>query len=125
MRNEKGFTLIEMLIVLLIISVLILVTIPNVTKHFQTIDDKGCSAYIAMVQSQVEAYKIDHQKFPTVKELIDGEYLPETQVEKIETVDGQNNKTVEKKLKCPNGEPLEITDKGKVQIEKPPKPPSS
>ena len=40
-NNEKGFTLIEMLIVLLIISVLILVTIPNVTKHFATIDDKG------------------------------------------------------------------------------------
>lgn len=45
-RNEKGFTLIEMLIVLLIISVLILVTIPNVTKHFASIDNKGCEAYV-------------------------------------------------------------------------------
>ena len=33
LKNEKGFTLIEMMIVLLIISVLILITIPNVTKH--------------------------------------------------------------------------------------------
>ena len=31
--NQKGFTLIEMLIVLLIISVLILITVPNLTKH--------------------------------------------------------------------------------------------
>ena len=32
-KNDKGFTLIEMMIVLLIISILILIAIPNVTKH--------------------------------------------------------------------------------------------
>ena len=58
LKNKKGFTLIEMMIVLLIISVLILITIPNVTKHSATIDDKGCEAYVKMVQGQVEAYKI-------------------------------------------------------------------
>lgn len=53
-NRQAGFTLIEMLIVLLIISILILITIPNVTKHFATIDKKGCAAYITMVQGQVE-----------------------------------------------------------------------
>lgn len=53
-KQQTGFTLIEMLIVLLIISVLILITIPNITKHFATIDKKGCTAYISMVQGQVE-----------------------------------------------------------------------
>jgi len=43
---QKGFTLIEMMVVLLIISVLILIAIPNVTKHSATIDDKGCEAYV-------------------------------------------------------------------------------
>lgn len=46
LRNQKGFTLIEMMIVLLIISVLILVAIPNVTKHSKSIDTKGCDAYL-------------------------------------------------------------------------------
>ena len=32
-NNEEGFTLIEMLIVLAIISILILIAIPNVTKQ--------------------------------------------------------------------------------------------
>lgn len=45
-KNQKGFTLVEMLIVLLIISVLIIVTIPNVTKHFASIDSKGCEAFV-------------------------------------------------------------------------------
>ena len=48
-QQEAGFTLIEMLIVLLIISILILITIPNVTKHFATIDEKGCAAYISIM----------------------------------------------------------------------------
>lgn len=48
LNQQAGFTLIEMLIVLLIISILILITIPNVTKHFATIDKKGCTAYISL-----------------------------------------------------------------------------
>lgn len=49
LNQQAGFTLIEMLIVLLIISILILITIPNVTKHFATIDKKGCTAYISTI----------------------------------------------------------------------------
>lgn len=41
MKNEKGFTLIEMLIVLLVITVLLLITIPNVTKHNSSIQKKA------------------------------------------------------------------------------------
>ncbi len=63
-KNEKGFTLIEMMIVLLIISVLILIAIPNVTKHSKSIDAKGCAAYLKMAQGQVEAYKMDMKKLP-------------------------------------------------------------
>ena len=53
-----------MMIVLLIISVLILIAIPNVTKHSKSIDEKGCLAYIHMVQGQVEAYKMDEKMIP-------------------------------------------------------------
>nr|WP_186439528.1 competence type IV pilus major pilin ComGC [Kurthia sp. Dielmo] len=64
LKNEKGFTLIEMLIVLFIITVLILIAIPNVTKHFATVDEKGCNAYLKMAQGQVEAYRIDEGVYP-------------------------------------------------------------
>ncbi|MBM7698026.1 competence type IV pilus major pilin ComGC [Kurthia huakuii] len=65
LKNERGFTLIEMLIVLFIITVLILIAIPNVTKHFSTVDEKGCNAYLKMAQGQVEAYRIDEGVYPT------------------------------------------------------------
>ena len=98
MNNERGFTLVEMLVVLLIISVLILVTIPNVSKHFASIDKKGCDAYILMVQGQVEAYKLEEKTYPgTIQDLVDKEYLQE------------HNK------ECPNGDQVVISAEGKVE----------
>ncbi|SET62076.1 competence protein ComGC [Salinibacillus kushneri] len=65
MKNEDGFTLIEMLIVLMIISVLILLTIPNISKHNTLIDEKGCDAYVELVQSEVQVYKLNTGSYPT------------------------------------------------------------
>lgn len=59
-RNESGFTLIEMMVVMLIISILLIITIPNVTKHNANINKKGCEAFVRMVQSQVQSYEIEH-----------------------------------------------------------------
>ncbi|WP_019416931.1 MULTISPECIES: competence type IV pilus major pilin ComGC [Anoxybacillus] len=94
MRNEKGFTLIEMLIVLMVITILILITIPNVTKHNSMINNKGCSAFLKMVQSQVKAYEMEHGTIPTVQQLVDGKYI-------------ESNR-------CPNGKEIVITSEGDV-----------
>lgn len=75
LKNNRGFTLVEMMIVLLIISVLILISIPNVTKHSASIDEKSCQAFVKMVEGQVAAYKIEHKKIPTLAELKTGGYL--------------------------------------------------
>ncbi|RHW41304.1 prepilin-type N-terminal cleavage/methylation domain-containing protein [Neobacillus notoginsengisoli] len=76
-RNEKGFTLIEMMVVMLVISVLLVITIPNVTKHNENINKKGCGAYKKMVEAQVQAYEMDLGKYPTsITELVQAEYLP-------------------------------------------------
>jgi competence protein ComGC len=76
MKNQKGFTLIEMMIVLMIISVLLIITVPNVTKHNANINNKGCEAYIQMVQAQVQAYEMDKQVLPAnIQDLINEKYL--------------------------------------------------
>lgn len=95
-RNQSGFTLIEMMVVLLIISVLILIAIPNVTKHSATIDQKGCQAYVKMVQGQVEAYRMELNAVPTVQDLVDSEYL------------------IADQITCPDGSALSIDSSGVV-----------
>ncbi|WP_231581390.1 competence type IV pilus major pilin ComGC [Domibacillus enclensis] len=75
-QNERGFTLIEMMIVLLVITVLLFIAIPNVAKQSKNINAKGCDAFVHMVQGQVQAYRIDTGSTPsTIQELVTGEYL--------------------------------------------------
>ncbi|MCP3025698.1 competence type IV pilus major pilin ComGC [Halobacillus sp. A5] len=85
--NQKGFTLIEMLIVLLIISVLLIVTIPNLTENTESIRNKGCEALVLNTSAQVESYYIEYDEFPvSLEELVDENYITQTQ--------------------CPNGDEL-------------------
>lgn len=93
MLNEKGFTLIEMLIVLFIISVLLLVTIPNITKSNEAVEDKGCEALVELVETQMELYKINDEngKYPeSITELTTEGYL-------------ESHQTT-----CPNGDAITI-----------------
>ena len=69
-------------------------------KHFQTVDDKGCEAYINLVQSQVQAYKIEHKKYPSLQELVAANYLAEG------------------KATCPDGSGISIDGQGKVTVQR-------
>ncbi|MBD1222742.1 prepilin-type N-terminal cleavage/methylation domain-containing protein [Virgibacillus halodenitrificans] len=46
LKNNRGFTLIEMLIVLMIISVLIILIVPNLSGKSKQVHDKGCEALV-------------------------------------------------------------------------------
>lgn len=96
-NQQSGFTLIEMMIVMLIISVLLIITIPNVAKHNANINNKGCEAYVKMVQAQVESYEMDHNhEVPTISDLKEENYLRED-------ISG-----------CPNGNDVVIDTEGNV-----------
>ena len=56
----KAFTLIEMLVVLLIISVLLLLFVPNLTKQKDSVREKGNAAVVKVVESQAELYELNH-----------------------------------------------------------------
>lgn len=92
-KNEKAFTLIEMMIVLLVITIILLIAIPNVTKHSKSINNKGCEALVQMVQAQVQAYYMDHNVYPVKLADLEGDYLKNTD-----------------ETKCPNGKELEIVN---------------
>lgn len=79
-KNEDGFTLIEMLIVLMIITVLILLIIPNLTDKTKSVHEEGCNALQKTVQAQVEAYILEEGKEPaSINDLKKAGYIEEEQ----------------------------------------------
>ncbi|MCO4329708.1 prepilin-type N-terminal cleavage/methylation domain-containing protein [Staphylococcus hyicus] len=80
LKNKKGFTLIEMLLVLLIISVLLILIIPNIAKQSEHIQKTGCAAQLKLVDSQIEAYTLKYNRKPTsIDELIQEGYIKDNQ----------------------------------------------
>lgn len=57
LRNEKGFTLIEMLIVLAVVSILVLLVVPNAISILGTANEQGCEA----LNSSAEALRIANE----------------------------------------------------------------
>jgi len=98
LKRESGFTLIEMLIVLLIISVLIILIVPNLSKSSKGIDEQGCEALKSVVQAQLNLYYLEKRVYPdTLQQLVDDDYLAKEQT------------------KCTNGESLVINDEHDVE----------
>lgn len=54
LKKIKAFTLVEMLVVLFIISVLLLIFLPEVKNHYSKIEKTGDEAIISLVDSQRE-----------------------------------------------------------------------
>lgn len=64
MKNRKGFTLLEMIIVVTIISILFLLTVPNIQKTLGIVDKRGCDALSRTVDSAILQYRLDHGTNP-------------------------------------------------------------
>jgi competence protein ComGC len=92
MKNKKaysGFTLIEMLIVLLIISVLILLFVPNLSKHKETVNEESNQAIVKVVETQMELYSIEKDSaLPNTETLVKEGYITEDQKEKYDALQG-------------------------------------
>lgn len=100
-KNENGFTLIEMLIVLSIITVLIILIVPSLADKSGEVQDTGCEALKQTVQSQVAAYQLEKSTEPkTLEELTSAGFITKEQT------------------KCRNGNKLTLS-KGIISIDGP------
>ncbi|HEM2541235.1 TPA: prepilin-type N-terminal cleavage/methylation domain-containing protein [Streptococcus suis] len=79
--KKKAFTLVEMLVVLGIISLLLLIFVPNLSKQKDAIQEKGNAAVVKVVESQMELYELEHDKEATVADLQADGYITEKQAE--------------------------------------------
>lgn len=107
LKNEQGFTLVEMLLVMLVITVLLLIMLPNVTKNSGLIGDKGCDALVKMVEAQIQAYRLENDRAPA-------------NIQDLNTPDYLGDKFADDDvLYCPNDKVITFTGKGVQAVDAP------
>ena len=86
-KNKSAFTLIEMAVVLFIISLLILLIVPNLSKQRTHADKVNTEALQTELNSQAQLYADDKNvaiETVNVKMLENDKYLTEKQAEKMQ-----------------------------------------
>jgi len=78
-KNQNGFTLIEMIVVLFIVSLLMLLVVPGVAGKQKEAKTTGNEAFHSVLQSQVELYEAKAGKSPAGFSDLN-EYLTEKQI---------------------------------------------
>lgn len=90
-KKQKAFTLIEMLIVLAIISILILLFVPNLIKEKAQVQKTGEAAVVKVVESQAQLYELDHDNDkPNLSELLSAGMITKKQVTAYDDYYDQN-----------------------------------
>lgn len=86
-KIHKAFTLIEMVIVLFIISLLLLIMIPNLVAQKNHAEDRSKEAFITTIKTQKELYSDNEGKIPSLGELEKEKYITQKQYEKAQKID--------------------------------------
>src|SRR5690554_1169630 len=95
---KRGFTLLEMIVVMGGIVALFLLTVPNIIKTMSVVNDASCDAQLKVVDSAILQYKIKFDTYPnTTQQLVSEGFLTSSQLSckngmKIGIVDGQASK---------------------------------
>ena len=80
MNNRKGFTLVELLIVVLILGALAAIAIPRITASAYSAKEKACATNIDIMNSQIEFWAANNDgSYPVNLAAITGDddYFPD------------------------------------------------
>ncbi|MCR8969333.1 competence type IV pilus major pilin ComGC [Facklamia sp. 7083-14-GEN3] len=82
-EDKRAFTLIEMLIVLIIVSLLMAIIIPNVSGQKDRIDQQAVENITEIVETQADAYYLveDTQESLSLETLVSEGYLTQKQAD--------------------------------------------
>ena len=90
---KRGFTLLEMIIVVSVLAILFLLSVPNIQRVMKFVDVKGCAAQLKVIDSAILQYKLDTGQLPLrINDLVSAGLLTKQQTE------------------CSGGEQLEIRE---------------
>ncbi len=74
--TESGFTLIELMVVMLIIAVLMMIAVPNYISAIKTAKEAVLKEDLHVMRQAIDSYTMDKQKAPqSLQELVENGYL--------------------------------------------------
>jgi competence protein ComGC len=77
---RKGFTMLEMILVIAVLSALLILTVPNIQKVLGIVNRKGCDAQLKIVDTAILEYVIARGDEPqSIGDLVDEGLLNEGQ----------------------------------------------
>ena len=60
--NKKGFTLVEVLLVIVLIAMVTAIVLPNITDSIETSKEKKFESYASLVKDNLEMYVMDNKE---------------------------------------------------------------
>ena len=67
-RKEAGFTLLEMMVVVMIIGMLAAMVVPNLLRNKEKASQKKAIADIVALEGVLDLYQLDNNRYPTEEE---------------------------------------------------------
>ena len=79
MKNRKGVTLVELLIVVMILGALAAIALPRVSQSAGNARLRACETNVSMINSAIEMYFVDEGSYPAALSDVTGstEYFPD------------------------------------------------
>jgi general secretion pathway protein G len=75
-RGESGFTLIELMVVMLIIGVLMAIAVPNYISAVKAAKESVLKEDLHVIRQAIDSYTMDKQKAPqSLQDLVEAGYL--------------------------------------------------
>lgn len=97
-RHQKGFTLIEMVVVIAIIVILMVLIVPNMLDQKEKAENKTSDAFKTTLQTQVEMYKDEHETPKSFDEVKEKGFLTQDQLNKAKkSFELSDGKIIDKK----------------------------
>jgi prepilin-type N-terminal cleavage/methylation domain-containing protein len=77
MRTGRAFTLVELVVVVLILGVLAAIAIPRISQGNESSRIRACQTNVDLLNSRIEVYYIENEKWPQNLNKLVKEYFPE------------------------------------------------